>query len=138
MEPVHAPDSVWCSPRKRERSWKDVITLTLPTSQHWPIRLSAYSGQGAPKQGEIHSQDIAGPLCFAGDMIGTERELPLIEPGDVVVMHDTGAYYFSIPFYYNSLPAPAVYGVEWRQDEPVGFRTWRQQQSLDQTLEVIG
>ena len=93
---------------------------------------------GAAKVGDEILQDVAGPLCFAGDMIGTGRLLPEIEPGDYVVLHDTGAYYFSNPFYYNALSAPAVYGAQVVEDEPVTFKVWRRQQTLDDVLAVIG
>ncbi len=93
-----------------------IATRTVFMPDHWKIRLSVFDPAGVAKSGNEELQDVAGPLCFAGDMIGTGRLLPLIEPGDYVVLHDTGAYYFSNPFYYNALCAPAVYAadvVEW-------------------------
>ena len=33
-----------------------------------------------------------------------------IAVGDWILAHDTGAYYFSTPFVYNSLPQVAVHG----------------------------
>ena len=89
-----------------------VATRTVFMPDAWKLRVSVHGPEGLSKQAESVVQDIAGPLCFAGDMVATGRTLPLIEPGDHVVLHDTGAYYFSNPFYYNALPAPAVYGVE--------------------------
>ena len=71
-------------------------------------------------------------------MIGTDRLLPRIEQGDYVVLHDTGAYYFSNPFYYNALAAPAVYGAQFVEDEPVTFDVWRRQQTVDDMLAAIG
>lgn len=115
-----------------------VATRTIFMPDHWKIRISALGPEGIEKTGAAVSQDIGGPLCFAGDMVGTDRLLPLIEPGDYVVLHDTGAYYFSNPFYYNALPAPAVYGVELNQDGSVGFDCWRNAQSMDDMLAVIG
>lgn len=115
-----------------------VATRTVFMPDHWKIRISAFGPDGLVKTGDPVEQDIAGPLCFAGDMAGTERQLPLIEPGDYVVLHDTGAYYFSNPFFYNALPAPAVYGAVLDQDGSVTFDCWRQQQSMDDMLAVIG
>ncbi|MQY16616.1 Diaminopimelate decarboxylase [Streptomyces sp. RB5] len=85
-----------------------VRTVFAPDS--WPVRVAAYDGSGAPKTGEAIAQDVAGPCCFAGDLIARDRELPLLAAGDHVAMLDTGAYYFSNPFGYNSLPRPGVYG----------------------------
>ena len=82
----------------------------------WRIRVSALDGKARPKKGERVSQDVAGPCCFAGDVVAHARPLPLLEPGDFVMLHDTGAYYFSTPFVYNSLPAIPVYGISGADD----------------------
>ena len=102
------------------------------------IRLSVFDASGRAKTGNEMIQDIAGPCCFAGDMIGYKRQLPLIEPGDYVMLHDTGAYYFSNPFFYNSLPAPAVYGASLLNNNSVALDIWRRQQTVDEMLSVIG
>ena len=115
-----------------------VATRTVFMPEHWKIRVSVFGPDGAPKTGEPVLQDIAGPLCFAGDLVASGRELPEIEPGDYVALHDTGAYYFSNPFYYNASPAPAVYGAVHRPDGSIGLDCWRSQQSMDDMLAVIG
>jgi len=115
-----------------------IATRTVYMPDHWKIRLTVFDSNGQAKSGDKVSQDIAGPLCFAGDMIGTGRDLPQIEPGDYVVLNDTGAYYFSNPFLYNAQPATAVYGAEIIDDALVTFDVWRQQQSLDDMLAVLG
>jgi len=115
-----------------------IATRTVFMPDYWKIRLSVSDSSGRIRKGEGVPQDIAGPLCFAGDMIGLERNLPLIEPGDYVVLHDTGAYYFSNHFYYNALAAPAVYGVEVCNSDSAGFSVWRRQQTLDEMLRVLG
>jgi diaminopimelate decarboxylase len=66
-------------------------------------------------------QDVAGPACFAGDLLARDRALPPLQPGDLVVVPDTGAYYFSTPFHYNSLPEPAVHGVRVLADGRIDF-----------------
>lgn len=38
--------------------------------------------------------------------------MPRLEPDDYVIVFDTGAYYFSNHFDYNSLPRLAVYAAE--------------------------
>ena len=89
-----------------------VATRTVFMPDLWPIRISALDPQGRPKAGPKVEQDIAGPCCFAGDIIAHRRALPLLEPDDWILAHDTGAYYFSTPFIYNSLPVVAVHGFE--------------------------
>jgi diaminopimelate decarboxylase len=87
-----------------------VATRTVFMPELWEIRVSALDPAGRPKRGDRIPQDIAGPCCFAGDIVASRRALPLLEPDDWVLLHDTGAYYFSTPFVYNSLPRIAVHG----------------------------
>jgi diaminopimelate decarboxylase len=88
-----------------------VATRTVFMPDLWKIRVSALDAELRPKSGERIEQDVAGPCCFAGDVVAHARPLPRLEPGDFVMLHDTGAYYFSTPFVYNSLPAIPVYGA---------------------------
>ncbi|MFC5659933.1 diaminopimelate decarboxylase [Streptomyces nogalater] len=88
-----------------------VATRTVFSPDAWPLRIEAYDPDGAVLRGRPVRQDIAGPACFAGDLLARDRALPRLGPGDLVVVPDTGAYYFSTPFHYNSLPEPAVHGV---------------------------
>jgi len=67
--------------------------------------------QGYPKTGELIPQDVAGPCCFAGDVLAHNRALPLLQPGDYILVHDTGGYYFSSAYLYNSLRPIEVYGA---------------------------
>ena len=108
-------------------------TRTVFMPDLWEIRLSVFDAAGNPKQTAAVPQDVAGPCCFAGDLIARERLLPLIEPGDYVLLHDTGAYYFSNPFFYNNLPPVAVYAASGNGQ----FDTWREQASFDELQKVM-
>ncbi|WP_035841329.1 type III PLP-dependent enzyme domain-containing protein [Kitasatospora azatica] len=111
-----------------------VATRTVFMPQSWPLRISAHDPSGGPKSGDLVPQDIAGPCCFAGDLVATARPLPLLEPGDIVALLDTGAYYTSTPFGYNSLPEPAVHGVTVEADGTVRFELLRAAQSIDELV----
>ncbi|MFE0425243.1 diaminopimelate decarboxylase [Streptomyces sp. NPDC058953] len=87
-----------------------VATRTVYDPESWPLRIAAYDGSGRPKQGAPVVQDVAGPACFAGDLLARARPLPPLAEGDVVAALDTGAYYFANHFGYNSLPRVGVYG----------------------------
>ncbi|TXS30002.1 diaminopimelate decarboxylase [Streptomyces sp. ms191] len=87
-----------------------VATRTVYDPGSWPLRVLAYDSEGRPRAGEETVQDVAGPACFAGDLLATARTLPLLRPDDVVAVPDTGAYYFAHHYAYNSLPRPAVHG----------------------------
>jgi diaminopimelate decarboxylase len=45
--------------------------------------------------------DVTGSLCENNDKFAINRHLPLMEPGDVVVIHDTGAHGHAMGFNYN-------------------------------------
>jgi diaminopimelate decarboxylase len=87
-----------------------VATRTVYDPASWPLRIAAYDAAGRPRNGPGVAQDVAGPACFAGDLLAENRTLPLIEQGDVVAALDTGAYYFSNHYAYNSLVRPGIHG----------------------------
>ncbi|MFE2477129.1 diaminopimelate decarboxylase [Streptomyces sp. NPDC059389] len=87
-----------------------LATRTVYAPAAWPLRILPYDAKGAPKTGPPVPQDIAGPACFAGDLLATARELPELAPGDLIAVPDTGAYFFTAHYGYNSLPRPAVHG----------------------------
>ncbi|MGW2395659.1 diaminopimelate decarboxylase [Kitasatospora sp. NPDC001664] len=115
-----------------------VATRTVFAPDSWPLRVTAHDATGAAKRGAPVEQDVAGPACFAGDLVARARPLPLLEPGDLVALLDTGAYYTSTPFSYNSLLEPAVHGVTVAADGAVRFETLRAAQTLEDLLHRTG
>ena len=45
--------------------------------------------------------DVTGSLCENNDKFAIDRMLPEVEPGDIVVIHDTGAHGHAMGFNYN-------------------------------------
>jgi diaminopimelate decarboxylase len=45
--------------------------------------------------------DVVGSLCENNDKFAIERSLPMIQRGDLLVIHDTGAHGHSMGFQYN-------------------------------------
>ncbi|MEU8548713.1 diaminopimelate decarboxylase [Streptomyces roseoverticillatus] len=117
-----------------------VATRTVFAPASWPLRVAVFDAQGRPKTGPPVDQDVAGPCCFAGDVVAVGRPLPLLEAGDHVALLDTGAYYFSNHFAYNTLPRPGVYGYVRAEDESDGvrFATVRAPQSLSELVAESG
>lgn len=87
-----------------------VATRTAYAPDDWPLRILPFDPQGSPKSAEAVPTDVAGPACFAGDLLARDRMLPRLDAGDIVAVPDTGAYYFSNPFSYNMLPRVPVFG----------------------------
>ena len=48
-----------------------------------------------------HVYDVTGGLCENNDKFAINRMLPVIDNGDYVVIHDTGAHGFSMGYNYN-------------------------------------
>ncbi len=48
-----------------------------------------------------HMYDVTGSLCENNDKFAIDRMLPETSPGDLVVIHDTGAHGHSMGFNYN-------------------------------------
>ncbi len=48
-----------------------------------------------------HLYDVTGSLCENNDKFAIDRELPRIDMGDLLVIHDTGAHGFSMGYNYN-------------------------------------
>ena len=51
--------------------------------------------------------DVVGPLCETGDFLAREREMPDVEPGDLLALLTVGAYGYVLASNYNSRPRPA-------------------------------
>ncbi|MCK2220961.1 diaminopimelate decarboxylase [Actinomadura sp. ATCC 31491] len=115
-----------------------VATRTVLMPDAWPLRVAAFDAAGRPKDGPLLAQDVAGPCCFAGDVVAHARELPELAEGDIVVLRDTGAYYFSTPWAYNSLPYPAVHGFTVADGGEVRLATVRPEQTLDEIAAAGG
>ncbi len=80
-----------------------------PGDWHHEISVVDRSGH-AKSSGEMKKYTVAGPLCFAGDIIAREIELPEVNEGDYLIIHDTGAYTLSMWSRYNSRQIPEVIG----------------------------
>lgn len=114
-----------------------VATRTVYNPESWPLRIAAYDAEGRPKNGPDVAQDIAGPACFAGDLLATARPLPLLEQGDVVAALDTGAYYVANHYAYNSLARPGIHGFRAGTDA-VRFATVRAPQTVAEIVAESG
>jgi diaminopimelate decarboxylase len=82
----------------------------------------------APADGDRH-YELVGPVCESSDVVGRDRMLPPLVPGDVVAIRDAGAYGSAMASNYNRRPLPAevlVDNGEWR--------VIRRRQTLDDQL----
>ncbi|MCU7371624.1 diaminopimelate decarboxylase [Paucibacter sp. O1-1] len=99
------------------------------------MSLLAKDGQPRPGRPTV----VAGPLCESGDVFTQEdggvvvpRELPQAQVGDLLVIHDTGAYGASMSSNYNSRPLIAEVMVDG--DNPASARLIRRRQTVEELL----
>ena len=93
-----------CNGRKTfvivDAAMNDLIRPSLYQAHHEivPVRQHA-SGP------TIHA-DVVGPICESGDFFARGRELPSMNPGDLLAIQTVGAYGFVLSSNYNSRPRP--------------------------------
>ena len=86
----------------------DLIRPTLYGSYHEIVP----AREGAAERLQA---DIVGPLCESGDFFARDRDLPDVQPGDLLAVLTVGAYGFVLSSNYNTRPRPPevlVHGAE--------------------------
>ena len=116
-----------------DAGFNDLARPAMYGSYH---RISVVKRDGQPASGPLEQTVVAGPLCESGDVftqaeggVVVPRDLPEAEVGDLVVIHEAGAYAASQASNYNTRP----YAPELLSD---GGRTRliRRRQRIDELL----
>ena len=99
----------------------------------WHHEIAALSAEGKIKINRNKLKyNLAGPLCFSGDFIRKGIVLPVIKPGDYILIHDTGAYTLSMWSRYNSRQIPKVIGIK----SPGGkFAILKERESIENIID---
>jgi len=63
------------------------------------------TGMSAPHETEV--TDVVGPICETGDFFARDRELPVMQEGDLLAILDAGAYGSVLASNYNTRGRPA-------------------------------
>ena len=58
------------------------------------------------RQREVRPVDLVGPICESGDFLALDRDLPMVEQGEVIALLGAGAYGFVMASTYNARPRP--------------------------------
>jgi diaminopimelate decarboxylase len=98
----------------------------------WHHDISVCDSNGQLRTGTSRTFRVAGPLCFAGDYLDRNVSLPEdVTDGDFVIVHDAGAYTFSMWSLYNSRQFPPIIGYE---GSGVHFRCLRNRQPVEEIV----
>jgi diaminopimelate decarboxylase len=75
--------------------------------------------------------EIVGPVCESSDVVGRDRRLPPLHVGDLLAIHDAGAYGSAMASNYNRRPLP----VEVLVDDG-RWRVIRRRQTIEDMLSL--
>jgi diaminopimelate decarboxylase len=141
---IHA-NSGWAASRveyvKREKNYNIIMThlgadfllRKCYNPEDWHHRITVVDSLGRLKTGRDKNRYIvAGPLCFAGDVIASDLELPVVETGDYILIHDVGAYTLSMWSRYNSRQMPKVIGYDGSNNS---FRILKDREEMEEIFD---
>src|SRR5437867_2653126 len=82
-----------------DAAMNDLIRPALYGSHHqlWPVR----------EENRKEKVDVVGPVCESADFIARDREVAMLQPGELLAVMSAGAYGFSLSSNYNSRPRVA-------------------------------
>lgn len=80
----------------------DLIRPSLYQAHHEILPVLAM-----PAGGTLQTVDVVGPVCESGDFFARDRRLPTMQPGDLALLLDAGAYGMSLASNYNTRVRPA-------------------------------
>jgi len=108
----------------------DMFVRRCYNPEFWHHDIAVLDREGCIKSssGSDKKYIIGGPLCFAGDIIARDISLPEINPGDYILIRDTGAYTLSMWSRYNSRQVPKIIGYF---DKGRKFEILKERESLE-------
>jgi len=116
-----------------DAGFSDLMRPSMYGSYHG---MEIIHADGTPADGPLNDTVVAGPLCESGDVftqgeggVVLKRSLPTPQVGDLLVLHDTGAYGASMSSNYNTRPLIAEVLVENGHS-----RLIRRRQTVDELL----
>ena len=74
------------------------VNLMRPAMYGAYHHITVMGKEDAPRD---HVYDVVGSLCENNDKFAVDRELPKIDMGDLLFIHDTGGHGFSMGYNYN-------------------------------------
>jgi diaminopimelate decarboxylase len=106
----------------------DLFVRECLNPKDWHHQYTVLDRSGNQKTGlDDTPYNLAGPLCFSGDIVAKNVILPAVEEGDYLVIHDTGGYTFSMWSRYNSRQTPRIAG--YRGDR---FEILKERETLEE------
>lgn len=89
----------------------DMFLREAYSPDDWHHKMLLMNKNGNVKENNMETTintDVAGPLCFGGDFLGKNVQLPHAQAGDVLAVRDAGANTFALWSRHCSRPFPKV------------------------------
>ena len=107
-----------------DAAMNDLLRPTLYNADHRITLLDR-------KDTEISEADIVGPICESGDWLAKAVPLPKTEHNDLIVVHDAGAYGFTMSSNYNTRGRAAEIAVSAGNERMI-----RQRESFEDQIRL--
>jgi diaminopimelate decarboxylase len=85
-----------------DAAMNDLLRPSLYHAYHEVVPVCALSERGRPE-----TVDVVGPICETGDFFARDRDLPIMQEGDLLALLDAGAYAMALASNYNTRPRAA-------------------------------
>jgi diaminopimelate decarboxylase len=72
--------------------------------------------------GDVSDCDVVGPVCESGDFLGKNVALPPLKHNDILAVHSSGAYGFTMSSNYNTRARAAEVAIEGGEDRLIRAR----------------
>ena len=92
-----------------------------------PLVFKVFDADGAEKIELKQAYNIAGPLCFAGDYLARNIELPTITEGDWLLIPNIGANTYGFWARHCSRVVPKLLGIDLQGS----VTQWSDRQRID-------
>lgn len=120
------------------RNRDEGVLVITDGGMHHLLRPSLYqarhtfslAGSGSEERGKVK---IMGRLCETGDVLVPETEGVIPKEGDLLAIHQAGAYGFSMASHYNAFPLPS----EWLVKKDGKVMCIRHRESPDAFLHAV-
>ena len=99
-----------------DAAMNDLLRPSLYKAYHEIVPVCDTSSQAAEKY------DVVGPICESGDFLARDRELPVLQEGDLIAVLDAGAYGMALSSNYNTRPRPAEILVDGKSAKVIRRR----------------
>jgi diaminopimelate decarboxylase len=89
--------------RKRSGGKEHIVTDAGMTELLRPSHYGAYHRiEAVQERGRTVTADVVGPVCESGDFLALDREIADVQPNDLILVYDVGAYGYAMASNYNA------------------------------------